>query len=357
MRHGFPPDIKMDNKIITSNICTCGKVDPESRDNAIRNSREVRLIKILVAITCVACVTTVIACIYTVITVNRNLQQYHRQNDIIKSEQQSGHVVSGTRKLGQKMNKDETRDNHVTATESPELLEITTESDDAPKMEIPKIRKTGNTEKGRYIPGNKGSKGQRRSDLSPSKRLSGISTSTHNQPVISAVHYVPMDISTQFGQNDNCESKWGGTLCINNTYWSTEEHKIVQFFVNSSWTATSRGMPLKQTTPGNFKALKSGIYLLYLNMMIYASAVKNDVAIYIKDDKRLDCRETLDVVPTFDPVNRFLNAKSKTCSITGVFHINKGDIINVKIESRNTPVVLKRESTNFGAVLLISGNG
>lgn len=336
---------------MTSNICTCGKADPERGDKALRNSREVRLIKILVAITCVACVTTVIACIYTVITVNRYHQIHH------KKEEQSWNMVSATSQLKQKMDEEDIRDEHMATQEGPELQEVTTESNNVPKMERPKVRRIGHTKTGRSSLANKGSKGLHRTGLSPSKRLAGISTHVENKPVISAVHYVPVDISTQISQNGNCESKWGGTLCINNTYWSAEEHRIVQFFVNSSWTAISHNMPLEQTSPGNFKALKSGIYLLYLNMMIYANAVKNDVAVYIKDTKRLDCRETLDVVPTFDPINRFLNAKSKTCSISGVFHINKGDIINVKIESRNTPVVLRKESTNFGAVLLISGNG
>lgn len=86
--------------------------------------------------------------------------------------------------------------------------------------------------------------------------------------------------------------------------------------------------------------------------MISATYSKHDVGIFISDNKKLVCRENLDVVRHTS--SRSSNPKAKTCSISGVFYIEQNNTISVKIITMNTSIYLDSYNTNFGAVLLAS---
>lgn len=86
--------------------------------------------------------------------------------------------------------------------------------------------------------------------------------------------------------------------------------------------------------------------------MISATYSKHDVGIFISNNKKLVCRENMDVVRHVG--SRSSNPKAKTCSISGVFYIEQNSTISVKIITMNTSIYLDSYNTNFGAVLLAS---
>jgi hypothetical protein len=45
-------------------------------------------------------------------------------------------------------------------------------------------------------------------------------------------------------------------------------------------------------------------------------------------------------------------SKGKTCSVSGVFFLQQGSDLSIRLLTTNTAVILKPENTNFGAVLL-----
>ncbi|XP_056004865.1 uncharacterized protein LOC125657905 isoform X2 [Ostrea edulis] len=178
---------------------------------------------------------------------------------------------------------------------------------------------------------------------------------------VTAVHYVPheyRDISGKAGTpcRGTCCSVWSGTFCANQTFLSTDPHHGVLFFKPSPWMEVQHieeVTPLlqSQTDTSLFTVTKSGIHLLYLNILIQATKSSHDIAIYIDSDRKLDCRESLDYVRS-DASNPFMYSKGKTCSISGVFFLQQSSLLSIRILTTNTAVILKPENTNFGVVLL-----
>ena len=91
--------------------------------------------------------------------------------------------------------------------------------------------------------------------------------------------------------------------------------------------------------------------LLFVQILVQATKSSHDIAIYVDDSRKLDCRESLDYV-RFNPANPFLYSKGKTCSVSGVFYLAQGSELTIRILTSHTAVILKPENTNFGAILL-----
>ena len=91
--------------------------------------------------------------------------------------------------------------------------------------------------------------------------------------------------------------------------------------------------------------------LLFVQILVQATKSSHDIAIYVDDSRKLDCRESLDYVRS-NPANPFLYSKGKTCSVSGVFYLAQGSELTIRILTSHTAVILKPENTNFGAILL-----
>ncbi|CAG2210306.1 unnamed protein product [Mytilus edulis] len=174
-----------------------------------------------------------------------------------------------------------------------------------------------------------------------------------------AVHYVPTGvtrdlISQTFTNNAMCVNKWHGLMCRNNTYKNIDSNRIIEFWKKAQWTKTHNrdvlSLGMNKPSPGIFTVETGGLYLMYLNVLISATLSKHDVGIFIADDKKLVCRENLDYVRGTASVST--NSKAKTCSVSGVFYVERSQTITVKIVTRNTEIYLDSYNTNFGAVLL-----
>lgn len=86
-----------------------------------------------------------------------------------------------------------------------------------------------------------------------------------------------------------------------------------------------------------------------------ATKSSHDIAIYIDGTRKLDCRESLDYVRS-DPSNPYMFSKGKTCSVSGVFFLQRSSDLSIRILTSQTAVILKPENTNFGAILLKTWN-
>lgn len=93
--------------------------------------------------------------------------------------------------------------------------------------------------------------------------------------------------------------------------------------------------------------------------MFYDDSHKEAMAIVLQrgnhgQTTKLKCVEGIDA--PYTPSTQ-INAKFKTCSITGVLYINKGDNLEVKILFKNTVLDLTKDVTYFGVALLSGSDG
>ncbi|XP_062567551.1 uncharacterized protein LOC134229772 [Saccostrea cucullata] len=178
---------------------------------------------------------------------------------------------------------------------------------------------------------------------------------------VTAVHYVPHEYHDIYQKQGikckgSCCYVWSGTFCANQTFMINDPLHGVKFFRPSSWMKSQHieevePLSQSQADTSSFTVTKSGLHLLYLNVLIQATKSSHDVAIYIDSNRKLDCRESLDYVRS-NPSNPFMYSKGKTCSVSGVFFLQQGSQLSIRFLTANTAVILKPENTNFGAILL-----
>ncbi|XP_061194776.1 uncharacterized protein LOC133202930 [Saccostrea echinata] len=178
---------------------------------------------------------------------------------------------------------------------------------------------------------------------------------------VTAVHYVPHEYHDIYQKQGitckgTCCFVWSGTFCANQTFMINDPLHGVKFFKPSPWMKSQHieevePLSQSQADTSSFTVTKSGLHLLYLNVLIQATKSSHDIAIYIDSSRKLDCRESLDYVRSI-PSNPFMYSKGKTCSVSGVFFIQQGSQLSIRFLTANTAVILKPENTNFGAILL-----
>nr|XP_011448556.2 uncharacterized protein LOC105343079 [Crassostrea gigas] len=178
---------------------------------------------------------------------------------------------------------------------------------------------------------------------------------------VTAVHYIPHEYKDISQYNNikcsgSCCHVWSGTFCANQTFLLNDPLHGVQFFTSSPWMTSQHieevePLVQNQTDTSIFSVTKSGLHLLYLNILVQATKSSHDIAIYIDGTRKLDCRESLDYVRS-DPSNPYMFSKGKTCSVSGVFFLQRSSDLSIRILTSQTAVILKPENTNFGAILL-----
>ncbi|KAK3095714.1 hypothetical protein FSP39_017947 [Pinctada imbricata] len=69
--------------------------------------------------------------------------------------------------------------------------------------------------------------------------------------------------------------------------------------------------PLIKDVNGQLRTVKEGLYLLYLNVLIQATKIAHDIGIFIDNQRKLDCRETLDYIRPSTNGNPFQFARGR----------------------------------------------
>lgn len=215
----------------------------------------------------------------------------------------------------------------------------------------------------RGLDGAKGDIGQ--TGLQGPQGLPGVKGDTGKPCATMAAHFV-----SDFWKSSNieefggrfslteCISKWDGKICRNRTYRSDNEPQSLKFLVPASWSDEVES-PLEVSSNGVYTAKITGLYLVYSHTVFYDDSHKEAMAIVLRrvnhgQKTQLKCVEGIDA--PYKPSTQ-INAKFKTCSITGVLYINKGDNLEVQILFKNTVLDLTKDVTYFGVALLSSSEG
>ncbi|XP_060065500.1 uncharacterized protein LOC132545846 [Ylistrum balloti] len=185
------------------------------------------------------------------------------------------------------------------------------------------------------------------------KRTRTVRTQT-DQVSTRASHFVAdSDGSFDFQQLDvSCIPRWDGTFCRNGTYWSNKTGQIIKFFVGADWMKNNDyGIQpaLVQSSPGMFTVQTGGLHLIYINVIIRTTEDKHDIEVYSDHTRLLRCRQGLDYVRQTN--DRYLFSKTRTCSVMGLFYLEDGAVVTLRVLQARTTLSLGPDSTNFGAIV------
>lgn len=171
-----------------------------------------------------------------------------------------------------------------------------------------------------------------------------------------SAHYTvntpPKKIPTS-NYDSGCEDLWDGTYCsLNVTYWSTRRNQVIKFLsdISTENDANKHQSPFKQNKNGEFTVLESGLYMFHINMMIVVAYEREEIGVFVDNRDRLKCKDSIDIVR--GPDSLLFNSKEKTCSVTGVLYLQKGQIVTFNIITAKTTILMEKKSTYIGVVQL-----
>ncbi|XP_060065499.1 ectodysplasin-A-like [Ylistrum balloti] len=136
----------------------------------------------------------------------------------------------------------------------------------------------------------------------------------------------------------------------------SETNQVMEFLSTQSlgnWIKS----PIERLHNGKFRVKFTGVYLLYLNAQLYVYDVHYAVALYIgaiDTDPDLMCSVATETILPHQEETKYNNARTKSCSTVGTFHIRAGQEIAVVMQETHRAILIK-DGTNFGAILLNSG--
>ncbi|KAK3578633.1 hypothetical protein CHS0354_002208 [Potamilus streckersoni] len=207
-------------------------------------------------------------------------------------------------------------------------------------------------------------KGEKR-DKKPGKRRH-CPKPQHNETIIAAAHYTTYMtddfVRQRFGPinltNPNfCQGfpEWRGTACRTRIFQSPEPRLVLNTFKAADWMRQSdvdSGL-FEKLDNGTFIAKRSGLYLLYAQVLLYDVQRRQAVGIIHKKEgytvNSMRCMESVDYN---DPnLDVSVNSKYKSCSVTGVLYINQGEAVEVQLLYPNTQIDLTEDATYFGGIL------
>ncbi|KAL3848476.1 hypothetical protein ACJMK2_019329 [Sinanodonta woodiana] len=189
----------------------------------------------------------------------------------------------------------------------------------------------------------------------------------HNETIIAAAHYTTY-MTEEFVRHNfgpinlanptpPCKrfQDWHGEACRNRTFRNHESRLVLNTFKAADWMKQSdidSGL-FDKLDNGTFIAKRSGLYLLYAQVLLYDVQRRQAVGIIHKKEgytvNSMRCMESVDYN---DPnQDMAVNSKYKSCSVTGVLYINQGEAVEVQLLYANTQVDLTEDATYFGGVL------
>ncbi|KAJ8310196.1 hypothetical protein KUTeg_012061 [Tegillarca granosa] len=86
----------------------------------------------------------------------------------------------------------------------------------------------------------------------------------------------------------------------------------------------------------------------YKHMMIVVAYEREEIGVFVDNRDRLKCKDSIDIVR--GPDSLLFNSKEKTCSVTGVLYLQKGQIVTFNIITAKTTILMEKKSTYIGVV-------
>ncbi|KAJ8316724.1 hypothetical protein KUTeg_005722 [Tegillarca granosa] len=77
---------------------------------------------------------------------------------------------------------------------------------------------------------------------------------------------------------------------------------------------------------------------------------REEIGVFVDNRDRLKCKDSIDIVR--GPDSLLFNSKEKTCSVTGVLYLQKGQIVTFNIITAKTTILMEKKSTYIGVVQL-----
>ncbi|KAK6195991.1 hypothetical protein SNE40_001303 [Patella caerulea] len=143
------------------------------------------------------------------------------------------------------------------------------------------------------------------------------------------------------------------TVCRNRTIIIPKPETNYKFLHPAKWIKNETSPLAYDPQSGKFEVKYSGIYLVYSTTNFYDAKTKLCHTIKINYVSRLTCMDGVDAVEHDD---YRMNVRHKTCSVTGVLRLLKGDIIEIQNMLPKLTIDISKDRTFFGVVLLNKHN-
>ncbi|XP_025079047.1 uncharacterized protein LOC112555073 isoform X17 [Pomacea canaliculata] len=132
--------------------------------------------------------------------------------------------------------------------------------------------------------------------------------------------------------------------------------EALKFFTEAEWMKEfykDKVRPVDALRDGGFNVTKTGLYLIYSSVRVLFHDLKprQSQAVVVNGVKLFKCMESVDYIDRDLPPDQN-QAKYKSCAMTGVTQLKKGDRLEVQNLYPNTEIDLTDDATYFGAVLL-----
>ncbi|CAC5411968.1 unnamed protein product [Mytilus coruscus] len=153
---------------------------------------------------------------------------------------------------------------------------------------------------------------------------------------------------------DKCYKEFGGLVCYNNkTYESGGRQSEKTLSVPWKLSSPKEMSPLQLTSEhGKYKVKYDGLYLVYLNILFIPTNLEERVAIFLDEKQIMTCQEGVYMGQELELPDRQQNFTEKSCATLGIFIINKGQTLSIRIETQSTKIRLWGVGNNFGVILL-----
>ncbi|XP_050390016.1 uncharacterized protein LOC126809104 isoform X2 [Patella vulgata] len=155
------------------------------------------------------------------------------------------------------------------------------------------------------------------------------------------------------GSSLRCVKSDSTTVCRNRTIIIPKPETNYKFLHPAKWLKTETNPLIFKPKYGKFEVKYSGIYLIYSTTNFYDAKTKLCHTIKVNDKARLICMDGVDAVEHDDYK---YNIRHKTCSVTGVLQLSKGDTIVLQNMLPNLTIDISKDRTFFGVVLLNKHN-
>ncbi|XP_025079045.1 uncharacterized protein LOC112555073 isoform X15 [Pomacea canaliculata] len=143
---------------------------------------------------------------------------------------------------------------------------------------------------------------------------------------------------------------------IEDIFYKSKEDEALKFFTEAEWMKEfykDKVRPVDALRDGGFNVTKTGLYLIYSSVRVLFHDLKprQSQAVVVNGVKLFKCMESVDYIDRDLPPDQN-QAKYKSCAMTGVTQLKKGDRLEVQNLYPNTEIDLTDDATYFGAVLL-----
>ncbi|XP_063426036.1 uncharacterized protein LOC134709831 [Mytilus trossulus] len=153
---------------------------------------------------------------------------------------------------------------------------------------------------------------------------------------------------------DKCYKEFGGLVCYNNKTYESDGRQSEKI-LGVPWKLSSpkEMSPLELTSEhGKYKVKYDGLYIVYLNILFIPTNLEERAAVFLDDKQIMTCQDGVYMGHELDLPDSQQNFTEKSCATLGMFIINKGQTLSIRIETQSTKIRMWGVGNNFGVILL-----